>query len=102
MIRTRWTARAGAGICANFRNRKRWRTSVNTRISSNLLFPPTDWSLNSTVGLLSFISSDTFNRGTGVRLLGRSEPIIGGALPDLGTACDFIEQFGGALAETGL
>jgi len=27
------------------------------------------------------ISPDTFNRGTGVRLLGRSEPILGGALP---------------------
>jgi len=51
--------------------------------------------LNSTVGLLNFISPDTFNRGTGVRPLGRSEPIHDGALQIWGRLATSLNSLAG-------
>jgi hypothetical protein len=56
---------------------------------------------NSTVGLLNFISPDTFNRGTGVRLLGRSEPILGGALPIWGRLATSLNSLAGPWPKLG-
>jgi len=46
--------------------------------------------------LWSFISRDKFRREMAVGSLGTIKPI------DLGTACDFIEQFGGAFYRPGI
>jgi len=48
--------------------------------------------------LWSFISRDKFRREMAVGSLGTIKPIVG----DLGTACDFIEQFGGAFYRPGI
>jgi hypothetical protein len=62
----------------------RQKVSVNERKYPNIVeltFPADGLEFELNRRIIGFHKSRQFNRGMGVRLLGRTEPILGGALP---------------------